>query len=300
MPIQFDERTIKTVALCRFADVSPRLFEALLHYFGNLDRIVRADSGGLMAIDKIGVETANEISQVSQYFEDAEVFLKVMDQKGIKVTTRFDDEYPESLFELNDPPPILYVRGKLPLSRKKSVALIGADQPTNEGIELTITTADFFTKAKVQVLSSLYRGIDTAAHLGCQRANSTSFAVTETGLEEIRADEVVPVAIDIAKEGGLISDFSPEAEFADENYRQSNRLLVGMSQAVVVTEIYSHSKRTLDLLEFCHQTGKLTFLLIDPGKGALADEDALANAVKNGALPMLGLDKLDDIVKSLV
>ncbi|MDF1543727.1 MAG: DNA-processing protein DprA [bacterium] len=300
MPNQIDERTIKTVALCRFADVTPRLFEALLHHFGNLERIVRADSGSLMAIDKIGVEAANKVSQVSQYFEDAELFLRTMEQKGISVTTRFDDEYPKSLFEINDPPPLLYVRGKLPVDNKKSVALVGADQPTNEGIELTTTAADHFVRASVQVISSLYRGIDAAAHLGCIAAEATSFAVPETGLEEVRADAVVPLAIDIVKEGGLITDFSPETEFAEGNYKQANRLLVGMSQAVVVTELYSHSARTLDLLEFCHQTGMLTFLLIDPAKAALSDESALNSAVKCGALPMLGLDKLDDIVKSLV
>ena len=146
----------------------------------------------------------------------------------------------------------------------------------------------------------MYRGIDLSAHIGCQREREASFAVCETGFDDIRADDAVPIAIAIASQGGLISEYTPETSISRGGFKQSNRILAGMVQAVVITELYSHSARTLDLLKFCHQIGKLAFILIDPEQGVLSDEAALKESVTYGALPMVGKDKLQDIAMSLV
>ena len=69
---------------------------------------------------------------------------------------------------------------------------------------------------------------------------------------------------------------------------------------MVVTELYKDSIETLDLLKCCSQIGKLAFILIDPRHGALTDQDGFEQAVTYGAIPMVGLDKVDDIIQSLV
>ena len=135
------ERTVQTLALCRYGKVAPRLFEALLHHFGNVERIVKADSGTLMAIDGMEAAVANRVSQASDHFDDAVTYLKLLQQKNVEVVTRFDEEYPQGLFDINDPPSLLYIRGRLPENDRKRVALVGADQVTNEGIALTVEAA---------------------------------------------------------------------------------------------------------------------------------------------------------------
>lgn len=288
------------VALCRYAGVNARLFHALMQHFGSLDRIIRADSGKLMAIDGIDAETANRISDAAKHIDDANAHIADLDSREIKLITRFDHEYPRLLFELNDPPAMLYIRGSLPDSHQKSLAIVGADEATHQGIELTVKVATKVAQDGVQVISSLNRGIDVSTHLGSKSGGGRSFAVTESGFDNPYPQESGAVAVDITTHGGIISEFGPETIYQKTNYRISNRILAGTAQAVVVTEFYSDSARVLDLLAFCGEIGKLSFILIDPNHGALADQDALNQAVKHGAIPMVGLDKLDDIVAALV
>ena len=295
-----ENKTTQVLALCRYADVKPRLFQALLQHFGTLERVFRTDSGKLMAIEGMAAETANKISQSKKFLEKAHEYHQSLKDRDISVITRFDDNYPFLLNELNDPPPLLYVRGSVPKRDAKTVALVGADDATQDGIKLTIDISRQFTSADVQIISSLNKGIDSTSHIGCKAAEGISYSVLESGFDEIHPSENTPLAIDIVNNGGLISEYPPEANYHEEHYKESNRLIAGMARAVVVTEVYKDSYRTLDLLTCCNQIGKLTFFVVDPVLGALADEDSLRLAVSNGAIPMVGLDKVDDIIKALV
>ena len=69
---------------------------------------------------------------------------------------------------------------------------------------------------------------------------------------------------------------------------------------MVVTELYSDSGRTLDVLRACREIGKLAFVMIDPQYGALADKASLSEAAAFGAVLIEGLNKTGDIVRSLV
>ncbi|MEW5994284.1 MAG: DNA-processing protein DprA, partial [Candidatus Zixiibacteriota bacterium] len=157
-----------------------------------------------------------------------------------------------------------------------------------------------FAEHGVQVIASLARGIDAAAHIGAGAAEGVSFGILDGGFDHIEAKEEMPLAIDIAREGGIITEYPPDLEKSDKHLPAVNRLIVGLAQGVVVTEVYSYSTRTRDLLRFCRQIGKLAFLVIDPEHGALAEEESLAEAVACGAIPLTGLDKVDDIIRTLV
>ncbi|HWR82589.1 MAG TPA: DNA-processing protein DprA [Candidatus Deferrimicrobium sp.] len=204
------------------------------------------------------------------------------------------------LLELNDPPPLLYVRGHMPDKSCKSVALVGAEDATHPGIELTVKLAGLFARAGVQVVSSISKGIDAAAHIGARASNGVSYGVLDSGLDHIHPSEHVPLAIDIAQSGGVISEYPPEQSYTDGNVASSNRLVAGLAQAVVVTEMYRTSERSHDLLRFCRQIGKLAFLMVDSTQGALADNESVAEAVACGAIPMTGLEKVQDIIRVLV
>jgi DNA processing protein len=291
---------VQVLALCRLAGVSPRLFEVLIHLFGSPEQILKADRNSLMAINGITAKTAKRIAGTTALLKQADELHKQLKERDITVMTRFDNGFPQLLFELNDPPPLLYIRGRMPDNNKKTVALAGAGNATNEGIELTVKLAATFAKAGVQVIASLSRGIDAAAHIGAKAADGVSFCVLDSGFDQIYPSEHMPLAIDVAQSGGVISEYPPEQTYTTESFKSSNRLLVGLAQAVVITELYRDSTRTLDLLSFCRQIGKLTFIMVDPERGALADEGSLAEAVSCGAIPLTGLEKTGDIIKALV
>jgi len=292
--------TVKVVALCKYSGINPRLCEFLFNYFLEPDDLFKAGADTLMKIDGMNRATAKTIARTAERLDEAEKYVDSLKKRDIDIVTRFDPAYPVLLFELNNPPPLLYLRGRLPDTTRKTVALIGASKPTNEGIEMTTRLAKEFADAGVQLISSLGGGIDYAAHLGCKTAEGVSFAVIDSGFDALTADDSMPLAIDIVQKGGLISEYPPDEKAAPENYKDANRILVGLSRAVVVTELYRDSLRTLDLLKFCNMIGKLAFILVDPDHGALTDEESLTKAVEYGAIPMVGFDKVEDIIKTLV
>ncbi len=297
---QQNDSSLILLALIKFADIGPRQISALLQRYGDPGNILHADRTSLSAIEGVTPELVERIKGSDAFLEDAARYRTDLKQRDIAIHTRLDNDFPPLLFELNDPPLLLYIRGRLPDRTKKSVAIVGAEEATNQGIDLTVTTARRSAEAGVEVVSSLRRGIDAAAHIGAKAGGGVSFAVVSGGFDHIDLTEQMPLAIDIARTGGVISEYSPDAEPDADTYRACNRVLIALAQAVVITELYKDSLTTLDLLSFCNETGKLTFILIDPSTGALADKESLSEAVRCGAIPMVGLDKIDDILDALV
>lgn len=291
---------LQVVALCKFAGVDPRTFASLIQYYGNLERIVNSDAGTLMAIENMSADLANKISRSNEYMPAAEKYLQDLSDRGTSVITRFDKEYFDRLFELNNPPPMFYWRGQLSEPDKKIVAISGAEEATNKGIELTIKIIGKLIQNKVQLITSIRNGIDAAAHLGYTTNNGISYAVLDNGFDNIIPEDNIPLAIDIARKGCLLSEYPPEKKFLVKSYKQSNRFIAAIAQAVLITELYKNSEKALDLLKCCNEIGKLCFIIIDPDHGALADEESLKKAVTFGAIPMVGLEKVDDIIISLV
>jgi len=177
--------TIATLALCKFAGVGPRLFEALLTRYGSVDRILNVDSGSLMSISGMVPETADQVSQACLQLDEAEKYLDGLTKRDIQVVTRFAPQYPQLLFELNNPPTILYVRGQLPDQGLKTVTVAGAANATDEGIRISVELARRLTKADVQVVATLRSGVGASTHLGGKKGNAPTFAVIDSGIDHI-------------------------------------------------------------------------------------------------------------------
>ena len=301
MTINKDYTTLgKVIALTKYSEISPRIFQSLIEYFGTIENIFESDTGSLMSIDGMTPELADKILCASDFLEIAEIYIEELKLREIRLESRFGVTYPPLFFEINDPPTLLYYRGMLPDTTKKTVVIAGSDNAGNEGIELAVRFADTCARNDVQVVSSLNKGVDAAALLGCSTAAGHAFGVLESGFDEVYPRENVSLAIDIVKKGGLISEYPPDIKYNQQYYESSNRILVGMSQAVVISEIYKDSHRIMDLLRCCSEVGKLSFIIINPEFGAQTDTESLEQAVRYGAIPLVGFDKFDDIIKSLV
>ncbi len=288
------------LALVRFAGIDSRALDWLLKRFSTPDKILNANSEELPEDGIITTEISQRISAAEEKLEAAEKFYNELLARDIKVISRLDADYPVSLFELNDPPALFYLRGALPKSDMKTVALVGASKATGEGIALTNKLSSAFSEAGVQIISSFGKGNDYAVHLGSKAGKGASFAVLDGGFDHIDSKADMPVAIDLVRSGGIISEYAPDVKLGKTNYKQSNRIIAGLSQAVVITEIYEDSKHVHDILKFCHQIGKLTFMSVDSDNGALSDEKSLEQIAKHGAIPMVGLKKVNEIIQSLV
>lgn len=288
------------LALSHYCCVTPRLFDALMRRFLTLDAVFSAGRVAFLEIDGVSRRQAEQLAHVTERLGEAEAMVQSLAGRDIRLLTRFDEAYSHLLFELHDPPSLLYLRGNTIDVSGRTVAVVGTGSAGAQGIELTSRLVKELARQNIQIISSLLGGIDSAVHLAARSVDGKSFAVIDCGIDRLAQSEGVPLAIDIIQMGGIISEYPPDLAAGPKTMAESNRLIIGLAQAVVVTEVYASSERTLDLLQACRDIGKLTFLMVDHRYGALADPTSLAQAHEFGAIPIEGLDKVDDIVRSLV
>jgi len=292
--------TVQLVALCHLVGVSPRQLEVLLRQFDSVEKIIAATAENTVSPDGISAETAHRLQQAASKLSMAQAVVDGLKQRDIAIVHRFEELFPRLLYELNDPPSLLFVRGRLPDPGRRSIAIVGATHASSEGMALSAHLVREFVRSDIAIYSSLTGGIDTSVHLACTAAQGHSYALLDCGFDQIETEIAMPVAIDIVRNGGILSEYLPEQKPSTQTMEESNRLLVGLAQAVVVPEMYAASERVMDLVSFCRDIGKLLFFATDSEHGAHADKAAQHHAIKSGAIVLDGFKESDKIIQSLV
>lgn len=181
--------------------------------------------------------------------------LTLLRRSGARALTCYDDEYPESLCHISAPPPLLYVRG-LPL-REPFVAIVGSRVCTSGARRFARRLAGVLAESGFCVVSGLARGIDVAAHEGALESGRT-VAVLGTGIDQVYPTEHRRVAERISNSGALISEFPPGTGPRAWHFPARNRIVSGMSIAVIVVEA-SISSGALITASFAAEQGREIF-----------------------------------------
>ncbi|SNT75130.1 DNA-processing protein DprA [Paracoccus seriniphilus] len=148
---------------------------------------------------------------------------------------RFDSpDYPQALREIDDAPPVLWLRGSPEWLSRKPVAVIGARNASSLGLRMTRAMASGLGEAGFTVVAGLARGVDTAAHNAALPTGTV--AVMAGGVNVIYPPENAVLAAQIAEKGALISEQPPGTEPAARHFPTRNRIISGLSRAVVVIE----------------------------------------------------------------
>ncbi len=152
------------------------------------------------------------------------------------IVTLSDPEYPQSLLEIPDPPTLLYVRGRLELLNRPSLAIVGSRNPTPQGILNAERFAATFADAGLVVTSGLALGIDAAAHRGALSKTGDTIAFIGTGIDRIYPARNHELALAIGARGAIISEFPIGTPVTASNFPRRNRLISGISRGVLVVE----------------------------------------------------------------
>jgi DNA processing protein len=156
---------------------------------------------------------------------------------GISLVGRDEPDYPHHLREIFDPPPVLYVRGRMEASEgPRSVAIVGSRAATVQGRTLARVMGRDLAAAGATIVSGLARGIDTAAHRGALDAGGRTVAVLGSGLDNVYPPENAKLADAIAETGAIVSEFSLGTVPYPAHFPRRNRVIAGWSRAVVVVE----------------------------------------------------------------
>jgi DNA processing protein len=216
-------------------------------------RIIKAaqtlpDLSSLFRLSLTELESLNFPAPAAQFLftgkartEAEREVVRMSEQKGA-ILTYADEDYPEQLREIFDPPPVLWVLGDVKLLARPSIAIVGTRHPTPYGTGMAEVLARDLANRRMVILSGMARGIDTAAHRGALAAGGSTVAIWGTGVDVIYPKENKSLAENILVSGGaIVSEYRLGTFPAPQNFPKRNRIISGISIGVLVVEAGENS-----------------------------------------------------------
>jgi len=214
--------------------IGPVRFRALLEHFGNLETAWHAESAQLSAAGLDRRALANLLAMRGRLSLDEE-WDKVA-RLGAHILTWEDQAYPRLLREIDDSPPVLYVKGELVTTDEWAVAVVGTRRATSYGRDAALQLAGDLARNNITVVSGLARGIDSVAHKAALDAGGRTIAVLGCGVDIIYPAENRGLAKAICESGALISEYPLGTKPEARNFPPRNRIISGLSLGTVVVE----------------------------------------------------------------
>lgn len=265
--------------------------QALIHHFGDLESAWRADPADL-AEAGLGAKVIERVVQAREKVELEKVWEQIIRQ-GIKILTWEDEAYPARLKEIDQPPPVLYVRGEYLPEDVFAVALVGTRRVTPYGREITEEVAGFLAANGMTVVSGLARGVDAIAHTAALKAGGRTVGILGSGVDKIYPPEHRALAEQMMERGAILSDYAPGTPPEASNFPPRNRIISGLSLAVVVVEA-GETSGALITAEFAAEQGREVFAV--PGSILAPQSKGTNKLIQQGALPLL---KASDLMQAL-
>ena len=232
---------IDWIALNMTPGVGPRAATKLLERFGSADAIFHARRGEL---ESLRIKPATIESLIKREFhEKALVELERVKDIGGDVLILDDGSYPTLLREIDDPPPVLYVKGDWQACfEQPGIGVIGSRKCSTYGENASEMLSRDLASRGITIVSGLARGIDTAGHRGAIRGNGRTVAVMGTGIDSIYPKENNGLVRDILASGGcLVTQFPLGTPPIPENFPYRNRIISGLSLGVLIIEASERS-----------------------------------------------------------
>ena len=210
------------------------LFKRLIDRFGSPENVSRAPEQDLLQVS--GLTRRHVLAIKNHRLPDTiETELRLIARKNYRLVTLTDPDYPRLLREIPDPPPILYVYGRLQ-SDSANLAVVGSRHATGYGLNTTKSLCESLVAYNMTIVSGMARGIDTAAHEGALAAGGRTIAVLGSGLEQIYPAQNRKLFHRIADNGAVVSEFPLMAKPEAHHFPIRNRVISGMSLGTVVVE----------------------------------------------------------------
>ena len=222
------------VAFSRISRVGAVRAGLLDEYF---DSMADAWKAGVSDLKAAGLDSGTVTSIVSSRPSiDPDGEIEKLRKAGVQAYSWRDEDYPTRLKEIDDKPPVLYVRGELRPEDEWAVAVVGTRRATPYGRQTAEHFATDLANHKITVVSGLARGIDAIAHRSALSAGGRTIAVLACGLDLVYPPEHAKLAQEISQQGALISDYPLGTQPRSEYFPRRNRILSAVSLGVLVVE----------------------------------------------------------------
>ena len=262
--------------------IGPARLRLLLNYFGDITTAWRATPQQLRSAG-LNPKLVETFIQMRTEISLDKVWERIIKQ-GIQVLTWEDDAYPRRLKEIDQPPPVLYVRGTLIPEDEWAVAIVGTRRVTPYGRQVADDIAGSLARSGVTIVSGLARGVDAIAHKSALSYGGRTLAVMGCGVDRIYPPEHRSLARDLMNNGSLISDYAPGTPPDGVNFPPRNRIISGLSMAVIVIEAGERSG-ALITAGYAADQGREVFAV--PGSIVAPQSKGTNRLIQNGARPLL-------------
>ncbi len=222
--------------------IGPAGFAHLLHRFGSATAAWRAGAEALVGLPR-GADRAERVDPAATAIlqrDPAELAVRLetrTDRAGGRIVTALDGDYPHALFTLDPRPPTLSIRGDAAAFEQRAVAVVGTRRASGYGLSVAIELGAELARGGVVVVSGLALGIDGAAHRAAVDAGGRSIAVLPSPLDGIYPPRHRDLARRIVEQGGaLVTEVAIGARIGRPDFARRNRVIAGLSEAVVVVE----------------------------------------------------------------
>lgn len=227
------------VAWSKAGGLGPVSLKRLHNHFGCLATAWQAAASELLEVEGIGPTLGSSLVEYRQRVCPGDL-LTTQERRHPNFWTPADPEYPALLFEIADPPPLLYYRGcpelALALQALPSVAVVGTRAPSDYGQRWTRRLVQELVAQDVVIVSGLASGIDREAHSQALEKGGRTIAVIGTGVDQTYPWSNRHLQYRIAQEGLLLSEYENGTPPDRVHFPRRNRIIAGLSRIVAVTE----------------------------------------------------------------
>jgi DNA processing protein len=234
-----NERNLTGLVISLIPDLHCNEKITVLKYIGNENDFVITAKSDIENIIKRNIKSSRDMASL---FQRARNISSVCTARSIKWLSWNDAGYPPLLREIYAPPAVLYYRGTLPDPRKPLLGMVGTRKPSLEGASQGYTIARGLGREGISVVSGLALGIDSMCHRGNLDGGAPGYAVLGSGADEIYPKSNRALVKRILDSGGaLLSEYAPGTIPYKSNFPARNRIIAGLSRAVLIVEAPARS-----------------------------------------------------------
>jgi DNA processing protein len=216
--------------------IGSQRIRALLSHFKSAEEALKATPRDFIKVPGINKKIALSIAHHTGGEKFADEQLKKLNRVGGHILTIWDQDYPELLKAIYDPPTLLFILGKLKNEDRRSLAIVGTRHPSPYGQAMTEHFVQRFAEQRLTIVSGLARGIDTIAHQTALKNNMRTIAVIGSGLDVPYPPENKKLMEQIAEHGAVLTEFFMGTKPDAPNFPRRNRIVSGLSLGTIVTE----------------------------------------------------------------
>lgn len=285
-----EEARLRALLRLAYLELPPRRLRPLLENYPEPEAIFAASRQELLRHEGMTEAIAERLLNAPELLPQQ---WQRWQRSEARLLTWRDDGYPASLREIEDFPPLLFVRGSLQERDRFAVAIVGTRQPTPYGRHVAERLARELSRYGLTIVSGGARGIDTAAHTGALRADGRTLAVLGCGIDVAYPAESAALFQRISTQGAVLSEYPPGIAPDAWRFPARNRLVSALSLGVLVVEAPSDSGALITASHALDQ-GKPVFAV--PGNIDTGHSAGCHRLIKDGATLV---DSVEDVVRAL-